>query len=133
MAKHRNLVQKSKFCPKIEILPKNRVFHALKHFFLLGREKTKGTKQNTKFRFLNKILIFEQNFDFWTKCLNKISIFEQNFDFWTKFLNKIFEQNTRTKQNTKFRFFNKIRGPNKIQNFDFWIKFRFLNKISIFA
>ena len=48
----------------------------------------------TKFRFLTKISIFDQNFDFWPKFrfLTKISIFDQNFDFRSKknfFLNKI--------------------------------------------
>jgi len=40
-----------------------------------------------KFRFLSKISMFEQNFDFWEKFrfLTKISSFEQNFDFCAKF------------------------------------------------
>jgi len=48
-----------------------------------------------KLKFLNKIEIFEQNWNFWTKLksLNKIEIFEQNRNCWTKlkFLNKIEE------------------------------------------
>ena len=41
----------------------------------------------TKISFLTKILIFDQNFDFWPKFrfLTKILIFDQNFDFWPKF------------------------------------------------
>jgi len=52
-----------------------------------------------KFRFLTKIFIFDQNFDFWPKFrfLTKISIFDQKFDFWPKvrFLTtiSIFDQN----------------------------------------
>jgi len=47
----------------------------------------KNAKKGLKFRFLTKISIFRQNFDFWPKFqfLNKISIFGQNFDLWPKF------------------------------------------------
>ena len=99
----------------------------------------------TKFRFLTKLSIFEQNFNLLTKFnfFNKISILEQNFIFWTKFrfLNKIsfFDQNFDFWPNfdfwTNFRFSNKISIFEK--RFDFWTKFhfwtefQFLNKISI--
>jgi len=70
---------------------------------------------------LNKISIFEQNFNFWTKFqfLNKISIMEQNFNF---------EQNFNVW--TNFQFLNKISVLE--QHFNVWTKFQFLTKISIF-
>ena len=57
-----------------------------------------------KFRFVTKILIFAQIFDFWPKFRfwTLISIFDQNFDFWTK-----------------FRFLNKISILSKISIFDY--------------
>ena len=70
-----------------------------------------------KFRFLLKILIFDQIFRFLTKILifdKKLTIFDQNFDFWQKMT--IFEQNFDFKP-----------------NFYFWTQFRFLSKISISA
>jgi len=49
--------------------------------------------KKTRFRFLTKMSIFDQIFDFWPqfrflpkfRFLTKISIFDQNFDFWQKF------------------------------------------------
>ena len=59
-----------------------------------------------KLRFLNKISIFDQNFNF-----SKTSIFDQNFDFWHQFW-----------------FLTKISIVE--QNFNFWPKFQFVTKIS---
>ena len=68
-----------------------------------------------KYRFLTKISIFDQNFDFRQKfrLWTKISIFHKNFNF-----------------SQKFQFFTKISIFNK--NFDFPQKFPFSTKISIF-
>jgi len=92
-----------------------------------------GTK-GIKFRFLTKISIFDQNFDFWSKFgfLTKISIFDQNFYIWPKFrfLIKIWIFDQSFDFWPKFRFLTKISIFD--QNFDFWSKFRFLTKIPIF-
>ena len=67
-----------------------------------------------KFWFLAKILIFDQNVDFWSKFwfLKKISIFDQNFDF------------------NQILIFDQIFILD--QYFNYWQKFPFLIKILIF-
>jgi len=78
---------------------------------------------------LNKISIFEQNFNFWTKFqfLNKISIFEQNFNCSTEF--KLLIKISILEHH--FIFLTNILILE--ENFHFWTKLlnEFLNKGSI--
>jgi len=85
-------------------------------------------------RFLTKILIVDQNFNFWEKLwfLSKISIVDQNFNFWEKlwFLSINFYFSEISDFCAKFRLLTKISIFER--NCDFWAKFRLLTKISIF-
>ena len=79
-----------------------------------------------KFRFLTKISIFGQNYDFLPTfpLLTKLSIVDKYFDFWPNFRwlakSSIFD---------RFDYFSK---KSFFPIFDYWPKFWFLANISIF-
>ena len=119
----------------------DRVWNSLPYVRMFAVVKSYFYDFWSKFGFLVKIWIFEQNLDFLPKFrfLTKIWIFDQNLDFWPKFgfLNKIWIFWPKFGFFTEMSIFNqKIGFSTKIwifdQNFDFWPKFIFLTKISIF-
>jgi len=106
---------------------------------------TKNSISNKNFDFL-KILISDENFDFWRKYrfLSRRSIFDQNFDFWRKFpflprisilylkvfLTKISIFHWLFDIRPKFRSFIEILISDR--NFDISVKFKSLFKLSHF-
>ena len=98
-----NFVQKFGLLEKTASLSFSCSFFRNKNI-LLGRQERKFSYS----RFLTKISIFDQNFNFSPKFgfLTKISIFEQNFDLGPKFRfltkSSIFDQNFNFYQNLNF-------------------------------
>ena len=99
--------------------------------------------------FLTKVLIFDENFDFWRKFwfLTKVLIFDKNCDFWRTFLfltiffdfwpnflifdKTILLLTKKSIAHQNFYFWLKISIFD--ENFDFWPKFRLWRKIRFLA
>ena len=146
------LDQNFDFWPKFQFLTKFSIFDKNIWYFVIILDKFQFYFRVRNFwpKFLSKISIFDQIFDFRPKFryLRKISIFDQNFNFWQKYL--IFDKfqfyfRVRKKSQMYFvklfvevKFGVHIAHSNKIrcltnlsivdQNVDVWTIFRFLDQ-----